>query len=122
MVDVTADDAFAIWASDGVWEFIESQEAVNIVAACTVHVFSFEACCLCSKPSCAMRVGLCTGCVLGARPVQLAVCVATRAGALGAAACHALLSRLWYRAWCAGLHSNPDADDRLKVVLLAPAG
>jgi serine/threonine protein phosphatase PrpC len=34
LVDITAADAFAIWASDGVWEFIESQQAANIVAAC----------------------------------------------------------------------------------------
>jgi len=33
-VTLTPDDRFFILASDGVWEFIESQEAAEIVAAC----------------------------------------------------------------------------------------
>lgn len=33
-VMLTSDDQFFILASDGIWEFIESQEAVEIVAAC----------------------------------------------------------------------------------------
>ena len=32
--DVTEKDQFMIMASDGVWEFISSQEAVEIVASC----------------------------------------------------------------------------------------
>jgi len=32
--DLTANDCFIIWASDGVWEFITSQEAVDMVQAC----------------------------------------------------------------------------------------
>ena len=31
---IEKDDAFMIMASDGVWEFITNQEAVDIVAAC----------------------------------------------------------------------------------------
>ena len=34
LVEITGDDAFVIWASDGVWEFISSQEAVDIVRRC----------------------------------------------------------------------------------------
>ncbi|KAI8463900.1 MAG: phosphatase 2C-like domain-containing protein [Monoraphidium minutum] len=33
-LDITREDAFLIMASDGVWEFISSQEAVDLVAAC----------------------------------------------------------------------------------------
>ena len=31
--DITSDDRFMILATDGVWEFIPSQEAVDIVAS-----------------------------------------------------------------------------------------
>ena len=31
-VELTSNDKFFIWASDGVWEFITSQEAVDIVS------------------------------------------------------------------------------------------
>jgi serine/threonine protein phosphatase PrpC len=34
VVDITVDDMFAIWASDGVWEFITSQKAAEIVSQC----------------------------------------------------------------------------------------
>lgn len=34
VVHITADDALAIWASDGVWEFISSQDAVTAAAGC----------------------------------------------------------------------------------------
>jgi serine/threonine protein phosphatase PrpC len=34
MVDITPDDLFAIWASDGIWEFISSQKAAEIVSKC----------------------------------------------------------------------------------------
>eukprot|EP00892_Ulva_mutabilis_P005829 jgi/Ulvmu1/3618/UM017_0030.1 len=34
VVHITPDDVLAIWASDGVWEFISSQEAVTAVAGC----------------------------------------------------------------------------------------
>jgi len=29
--ELTEDDKFCIWASDGVWEFISDQEAVDVV-------------------------------------------------------------------------------------------
>jgi len=32
--DITTDDKMVIWASDGVWEFISSQDAVNLVSKC----------------------------------------------------------------------------------------
>lgn len=35
IVDLTPQDKFIILASDGVWEFISSQEAVDIVGNCT---------------------------------------------------------------------------------------
>lgn len=34
VVHITSADVLAIWASDGVWEFISSQEAVSAVADC----------------------------------------------------------------------------------------
>lgn len=41
--ELTEDDKFMILASDGVWEFIENQEAVEIVAA-NLHLGAFVAC------------------------------------------------------------------------------
>jgi serine/threonine protein phosphatase PrpC len=34
VVDITPDSLFVIWASDGVWEFIDSQAAVDAVSKC----------------------------------------------------------------------------------------
>ncbi len=36
-ISVGPKDQFIIWASDGVWEFISSQEAVTIVHGCIAH-------------------------------------------------------------------------------------
>ena len=38
LVQLTPDDLFVIWASDGVWEFIDSQAAADIVARCPTAV------------------------------------------------------------------------------------
>jgi serine/threonine protein phosphatase PrpC len=46
VVEITPADAFVIWASDGVWEFIESQDAVDLVAPCADAA---EACRLLTK-------------------------------------------------------------------------
>ncbi len=35
LVDLEEDDHFLILASDGVWEFMDNQEAVDIVSACS---------------------------------------------------------------------------------------
>jgi serine/threonine protein phosphatase PrpC len=34
VVSITPDDQFVIWASDGIWEFISSQKAAEIVSQC----------------------------------------------------------------------------------------
>lgn len=34
VVDLTEEDICVIWASDGVWEFMSSQDAIDVVAEC----------------------------------------------------------------------------------------
>ena len=39
MVELTPEHAFFVVATDGVWEFLSSQEVVDIVRACTSPLF-----------------------------------------------------------------------------------
>ena len=34
VVDLTEEDVCIVWASDGVWEFMSSQDAIDVVAEC----------------------------------------------------------------------------------------